>query len=223
LDALLLTFMNPRTVFFDLDGTLIDHFSAIHRSYVHTLPQLGLPEPTLGQVRKAVGGGLEQAMLNFVSPEQLPVALSIYRTYFDQTMLDDVVLLPGSRNLLGELHRRKVTCAVLTNKLGDASRSLCQHLGVTDFLQGIYGAKDTPWLKPDRAFSDHALRALGRDSSTALLVGDSPFDVQAGLNGGFPCWAVTTGTHNKEELIAAGASRVYPDLLELGSALLAEY
>lgn len=214
--------MNLRTVFFDLDGTLIDHFSAIHRSYSHTLPQLGLPAPTLGQVRKAVGGGLEQAMLNFVSSEQLPEALRIYRSYFDRTMLDDVVLLPGSRELLEELHRRGVTCAVLTNKLGDPSRSLCQHLGVTEFLQGIFGAKDTPWLKPDPAFSDHALRTLGHDSSTALLVGDSPFDVQAGINGGFPCWAVTTGTHTQEELVAVGASRVYPDLLALGSALLAE-
>jgi len=34
-----------RTVLFDLDGTLIDHFAAIHRSYAHTLPQLACPRP----------------------------------------------------------------------------------------------------------------------------------------------------------------------------------
>ena len=55
--------MRFRTVLFDLDGTLMDHLPAIHRSYVHTLPQLGLPAPTYEQVKRAIGGGLENAML----------------------------------------------------------------------------------------------------------------------------------------------------------------
>ena len=33
------------TILFDLDGTLIDHFAAIHRSHSHTMRQLGLPAP----------------------------------------------------------------------------------------------------------------------------------------------------------------------------------
>ncbi|MCC6883017.1 MAG: HAD hydrolase-like protein, partial [Verrucomicrobiales bacterium] len=79
--------MSFRTALFDLDGTLLDHFSAIHRSYCHTLPQLGLPAPTLQAVRNAVGGGLEQAMLRFIQPGQLTDALRIYRAYFNRTML----------------------------------------------------------------------------------------------------------------------------------------
>jgi phosphoglycolate phosphatase len=51
------------------------------------------------------------------------------------------------------------------------------------------------------------------------MVGDSPFDVQAAHHGGFPCWAVTTGTHDDAQLTAAGADRVFPDLPELHTAL----
>ena len=52
-----------------------------------------------------------------------------------------------------------------------------------------------------------------------MLVGDSPYDVQAAQHGGFACWAVTTGTHDAAQLQAAGASRVFNDLLALAAAL----
>ncbi len=211
--------MRLRTVFLDLDGTLLDHFSVIHRSYVHTLPHLGLPPPTLQHVRDAVGGGLERAMLRFVSPEQLPSALAIYREHFDRTMLDGVSLLPGAKDLLETLASRQITCAVLTNKLGTASRTLCNHLGLSGWLKGVFGAEDTPWLKPDVRFVRHALAELKQTDEGLLMIGDSPFDVQTGLNLGFPCWAVTTGTHSAEQLLAAGADRVYPDLVALRAAL----
>ena len=213
--------MTFRTVLFDLDGTLLDHFSAIHRSYCHTLPQLGLPEPSLGEVRNAVGGGLENAMLKFVRRDQLGEAVRIYRAYFDRTMLDDAVLFPGAQELLQSLGDRGVTCAVLTNKVGTASRALCQHLGIAPLLKGVFGAGDTPWLKPDPALSALVLRDLQAESRSTLLVGDSPFDFQTGLNGGFDCWLVTTGTHTGQELRNEGATRVYSDLFELGSDLLA--
>ena len=50
------------------------------------------------------------------------------------------------------------------------------------------------------------------------MVGDSPWDVQAAHNAGFPCFAVTTGTHTHEELSAAGADGVYPSLSAIGAA-----
>lgn len=214
--------MHLRTAFFDLDGTLVDHFAAIHRSYVHTLPQLGLPAPTLAQVRDAVGGGLERAMLRFVSPELLTAALAIYRPYFERTMLDDVVLLPGAREALELLAARGIACAVLTNKVGPASRRICQHLGITPWLKGIFGAQDTPWLKPDIRLVKHVLAEMKLPADGLLMIGDSPFDVQTGILSNFPCWAVTTGTHNSDQLNAAGAARVFPDMSSLLTALLAE-
>jgi phosphoglycolate phosphatase len=211
--------MQFRTLLFDLDGTLIDHFAAIHRSYSYTLPQLGLPAPTLAQVRNAVGGGLENAMLNFVRPDQVAAAVQIYRPYWNRTMLDDVVALPGALDLLRTLHTRGLTLAIFTNKHAPSSRLIADRLGFTPFLAGNFGAQDTPWLKPDPAFTAHVLTTLHADAATTLLIGDSPFDVQAARNAGFPCWAVTTGTHAAAELQAAGATRVFATLAEVQTAL----
>jgi len=208
-----------QTFLFDLDGTIVDHFKAIHRCYAHTLPQVGLPEPTPQQVRDAIGGGLENALLNFVPPEKLQDTLAIYREYWNRTMLDDVEAMPGALELLRGLHGRGATLAVLTNKVGPSSRLICEKLGFSPYLRAVVGAGDTPWLKPDRRLSLHTLELLGAPASTALLVGDSPFDVDAAHNGGFPCWVVTTGTHSLEELREARADEVFADLPGIGLRL----
>ena len=212
--------MRFRTVLFDLDGTLLDHLPAIHRSYAHTLPQLGLPAPTYDQVKRAIGGGLENAMLKFVPEARLPEALAIYRPFWDATMLAGADPMPGAMALLERLTAAGVTCAVFTNKHGPSARAVCAHLGFTPFLREVFGAKDTPWLKPEPAFSDHALKHLGAGAATTCLVGDSPWDVQAAHNAGFPCFAVTTGTHTADELRAAGADAVFDNLTALGHAEL---
>lgn len=214
--------MRFQTILFDLDGTLIDHFLAIHACYSYTLPKLGLSAPTLLQVRNAVGGGLENAMLKFVPAARLEEALKIYRAHWEDILLTGVTLNPGALELLTTLNQKGVTCAVLTNKLGHSSRAICDHLQITPWLKAVFGAKDTPWLKPERAFADHALQAIGAKAETAMLVGDSPYDVLGAHNAGFPCWAVTTGTHDAAQLTEAGADRIFADLPALQAALLSE-
>jgi len=208
-----------RTVLLDLDGTLVDAFTTIHRCYVHTLPQFGRPAPTLAEVRAAVGGGLAQAMARFLPPEHVPAAMAVHLAYSQKILLEDVTLLPGALNLVQTLHARGLRAAVFTNKHGDSSRRICAHLGLTPFLAGIYGAGDTPWLKPQPEFAAHVFSRLEADPASTLLIGDSPFDAQAARNGGFTCWAVTTGTHDAGELMAAKVDRVFADLNALAQAL----
>jgi phosphoglycolate phosphatase len=207
------------TVLFDLDGTLIDHFKAIHRSHSHTMSQLGLVPPTFEQVRAAVGGGLEHAIARLAGPDRVAAALPIYRAYWDATMLDDVVLLPSAREILTALRARGIKTAVFTNKLGSSSRAVCEHLGIATLLDANFGAKDTPWVKPQPEFAAYALQQLGASANSTLLVGDSPYDVAAAKAAGFPCWVVTTGTHNAAELAEAKADRVFDGLAEVGVAL----
>ncbi len=208
-----------RTILFDLDGTLVDAFTTIHRSYVHTLPQLGRPAPTMAEVRRAVGGGIVNAMAHFLPPELIPRAIAIHNAYTETILLEDVRLLPGAADLLRSLHARGVKLAVFTNKRAGNARQICAHLGMTPSVEGVFGAGDTPWLKPQREFTAHVLAQLGADAATTLLVGDSPFDVATAKNAGFPCWCVTTGTHDEAALRAAGADEVFANLTALGARL----
>jgi phosphoglycolate phosphatase len=182
------------------------------------MAQFGLPPPTMEQVHRAIGGGLEVAIERLFGPahaSRVGEAVPIYRAYWAKHMLHGVALLPGARELLEALKARGARCAVFTNKHGPSARTVCEHLGVSGLLDGIFGALDTPWLKPDREFAEHALTTLGATADTTCLIGDSPWDVAAGQNAGFPCYCVTTGTHTEAELREVGASGVYPDMFVL--------
>ncbi|MFI5335207.1 MAG: HAD family hydrolase [Opitutales bacterium] len=206
-------------VLFDLDGTLIDHFGAIHRCHAFAMRQVGLPEPTPAQVRAAVGGGLEHAIARLAGPDNVATVLPHYLAHWKETMLDDVVPLPGAGDLLTAIRAASGRSAVLTNKRGDAARAVCAHLGLTPLLAGIIGAGDTPWLKPDRALTFQVLAGLGSTPGEACYVGDSPFDIATAREAGLPFYGVTTGTHHETELRAAGAENVFPGLPELQAAL----
>lgn len=210
-----------QTLLLDLDGTLVDAFTTIHRSYVQVLPQFGLPAPTPEAVRRAVGGGLENAMRHFLPEEHIAEAVKRHIAHTNTILLEDAKAMPGARELLQAQHAAGVTLAAFTNKRGDHARKVCAHLGMTPYLRGVYGAKDTPWLKPQPEFAAHVLNALGATAAATLMIGDSPFDVQAAHNGGFPCWCVTTGTHSAEELRAAKADGVFADLFGVQAALAA--
>lgn len=204
--------MRHSTVLFDLDGTLIDHFSAIRRCHTYAMQQLGLPAPTMDQVRAAVGGGMDLAIARLAGKENVAELLPHYLHHWHATNLEDVTVLPGAREILQSLGRIGVACAVFTNKRGYSAREVCDHLALTPLLKGVYGAADTSWLKPDPAFTSHVLAQLNGRAEDTLLVGDSPFDVETARQGGLDFIGVTTGTHTVDELRAAGASRIMPGL-----------
>jgi phosphoglycolate phosphatase len=212
--------MRFATVLFDLDGTLIDHLKAIHRCHARTLRQLGLPEPTMAAVRAAVGAGLETALARLAGPERVAEALPIYSAHWDATMLDDVELMPGARDLLEQLRAAGAACAVLTNKRGPSARAVCEHLSLAPLLAGIFGAGDTPWLKPDPRFVRHVLAELQAAPATTCLVGDSPYDLDTARNASLTFIGVATGTHSVEQLREAGAETVCHSLTEAGAILL---
>lgn len=211
--------MRFSTVFLDLDGTLVDAFTTIHRAYCHVLPSFGLPAPTRDKVLRSVGGGLENALRHFLPEEHIAEGVRRHVAFTDTILLEDVFANPGALDLLRSQHARGVKLAVFTNKRGDHARKICTHLGFDPYLSGIFGAKDTPWVKPQREFAEHAFRTLGVSAAGTMLVGDSPFDVKAAHNGGFPCWCVTTGTHDAAQLTADHADEVFPDLIALRAKL----
>ena len=214
--------MRFRTVLFDLDGTLIDQFNAIYRCHVYAMRKLGLPEPTFAQVRNAVGGGLDTAIARLAGEEHVAALLPLFTEHWDATNLQDAKLLPGATELLVALNSAGIRCAVLTNKRAAAARQVCAYLQLTPLLAGVFGAQDTPWIKPDARFTQHALTALGSEAHTTCLVGDSPYDLAAAQNAGLEFFGVTTGTHNEAELRAAGAREVHPSLEALTPLLIAK-
>ena len=204
-----------RAILFDLDGTLIDQFTAIHRAYARAMEALGLEPADYATVRAAVGCSADMTMKNLVGPDLAPRGLEIYPPIFEAVMLEGLYAMPGSMEVLEALRERGEKTAIFTNKVGRHARAACDHLGFTPLVEQVLGVKDTLWRKPDAEFTHHALELLDASAEESLLVGDSPFDFDSAANVGMDCRLVTTGTHSAKQLEHLGALSIHEDLFSL--------
>jgi phosphoglycolate phosphatase len=212
--------MHPYThVYFDLDGTLIDHFDAIHRSFSHAAEQMGLPKPSFEKVVATVGGSVP-ITASRLFPEADPTVIGThFEAHFDTIMFETVALNEGTEWLLNRLHDQGTQCIVFTNKRGDKARKICEYLKLNRWLTGVVGTGDTPHRKPERAFSEHALSSYKATPATSCLIGDSPFDEQAAKAVGMDCFLVATGSHTRSELEQHTSSPVFDNLHLLGQSV----
>lgn len=206
-----------RTVLFDLDGTLIDHFEAIRTGINHAARELGLPEHSLEAVHSAVGGAIKLSLSRLLGEEHVDAALPYFYEAFEAVYLEQVSVIPGAAWLVGELHQRGLQLAVLTNKDQRFAKPLLESVGLATYLDGIFGTIDDGLRKPQRAFTERALRALDADSASTVLIGDSPFDGQTAAEAGIPVYLMATGSHCLEALEAeVQADGYFSDPYELG-------
>ncbi|GHB89707.1 HAD family hydrolase [Cerasicoccus arenae] len=203
-----------KTVLFDLDGTLIDHFMCIYRCYRYAQEKMGLAPVSYEKVRSTVGGSVRITMGHLMGVENAERGEALFREHFNEIMLEDLHALPGAKWLLQQLQARGVRTAVFTNKHGIGARKIMAHLGFDKYLDEVIGTYDTPWRKPDPEFTQYALETMKADAESTIMVGDSPFDILAGQVGGIRSYVVATGSHSVEELEAIDppADGVYRDL-----------
>lgn len=207
-------------ILFDLDGTLIDHFSAIHRSVAYAQRQLGLPESDYATVRSTVGGSVPITLAKLCGKQQVEDAIPHFREHFAEIMYEDVDTIPGSDWLLRELKSKGYKLAVFTNKYETHAEAVLKHLGLAEHLEAIIGTgHGQGYRKPDPRFTMEALERMNCASEEAVMVGDSPYDYAAAGAGCLPCYLVATGSHSAEQLAEeTSASDIYKDLHELGKA-----
>ncbi|MDC3132313.1 HAD family hydrolase [Opitutae bacterium] len=205
-----------KTILFDLDGTLIDQFSAIHKSVNHVQRQLGLKESTYINVKKAVGGSVGLTLKRLFNDAELETTLPIFKEHFEKVMMDEVFVLPGILELLDTLKADHIQMAVLTNKIGSHARSTLKHLKIDCFFDCTLGAEDTPYRKPSPQFTEHILNSLNANISETCLIGDSPFDWETGVSVNMPVYLVATGTHSVSDLKRdTNSDFIYSDIYAL--------
>jgi phosphoglycolate phosphatase len=100
---------------------------------------------------------------------------------------------------LGDLVRRGIYLAVVSNKTGRFLRAEADHLGWSDMFGALVGAGDCPNDKPAREPVEFALAPTGRGPDGSVwFVGDTDIDMECAVGSG--CWPVLL----REDRPAAG-------------------
>ena len=127
---------------------------------------------------------------------------------------EDIKILDGVADLLNTLEQNTFLLGLVTGNLEKIARAKLEKIGLSHFFKfGGYGSDHTRRAELVRIAVKRAQEQFGLDAARPLFhVGDAPQDMQAAREaGGIPI-GVTTGIFSAEELDAAGAGRVFPDL-----------
>jgi HAD superfamily hydrolase (TIGR01549 family) len=202
-------------VLFDIDGTLIDstyhHAVAWHRAFRAE----GVPVP-IWKVHRTIGMGGDKLVAH-VTSEQVEEEKgdSLRDTWKEMyaEILAEVAPLAGATELVKKLHGQGYAIALPSSGDREFAEKHIEDLDITDEVALLTTSDDAEESKPESDILTVTLRELGAERG--VMVGDTPYDVEAAKGIGLECIGVLTGGFSKAELEGAGASLVVESLEDL--------
>ena len=213
----------PLALIFDLDGTLIDTVYAHIFAWQRALAEADLPIDGW-RIHRRIGmsGGLfARAVAREVGRELSPDETEeVQRRHGEifRELLPERRPLPGAKELLAELRRRGVVHGIATSGNRPEIDASLEALGVGGETVVIDRGK-VARAKPAPDLFLACQEALGVEADECYVVGDAVWDLLAARRARMLSIGLLSGGYGVDELLAAGAYRVYQDTEELRGSL----
>ena len=194
-----------QSILFDLDGTLTDSGEGIMKSTIYTLTHYGIEAPPEAQLRTVVGPPLTESFARFGVPEdKLTEAVEIYRSRYIPICRFENHPYPGIEILLENLQRNGHKLYIATSKPEWMSIEILEHFGLAKYFDIICGAATDFSRNTKEAVIAHLLSQC-EEQDSAVMVGDTAYDVIGAKAHGIPCIGVSWGYGCIKEMEEAGA------------------
>ncbi|HLI07868.1 MAG TPA: HAD family hydrolase [Ktedonobacteraceae bacterium] len=207
---------NIRGVILDVDGTLIDSNDALARAWVEAMAQYGHFVP-YEQIRWLIGEGGDKLMpqtlgLSAQSSEGKMIA---YRrqAVFNQLYIPTLQAFPDVRELVERMHAGGLKVVVGSPAKQDEVEAELRIANIEDLIDTIVSDSDVERSKPSPSIVDVALEKLGLPPDEVVMIGDTPYDIEAAARANVSTIALRTGGWTDKEL--AGAIAIYNDPADL--------
>jgi phosphoglycolate phosphatase len=197
------------TLFFDLDGTLIDSAVGITRCVAHALEQLGEPVPDDAALRRWIGPPLRDSFGPILGDAaRTEAAVQHYRDRFETHGWAEHEVYAGIGEAVLALSAAGHRLAVVTAKNEPHARKIIAHLPFGHVFEEIIGATPCGRLSHKPELIAEALQRLGLSPEGAWMIGDRHMDIDGANHHGMASVGVLWGFGGEAELRAAGATRL---------------
>lgn len=207
---------------FDLDGTLVDSATDLHRAMNMSLNALQLPTVTEAQVRVWVGKGTAlfcQSTLQYltgkVDPAQQQQLLETFLKIYNADPCVETQPFDGILEFLEWGLAQKKTMICVTNKPEAPARAIVDHLGMTHYFADVIGGDRFEERKPHPRQLLHCVEQYAQSKDQVLMIGDSSNDVEAARRAGIDCVVVSYGYNHGENILDCQPQQVVDNLCEL--------
>ena len=204
---------------FDLDGTLVDSVYQHVLAWREALEAAGI-ELSVWRIHRRIGrsGGLFINALARETGRELSAddaqRLQDGHTRAFRQIIGQVRPLPGSRDLLARLDQLGIPWIIATSGARENAAATLGTLGMPEDTPMVT-RDEVPFAKPDPHLFLTAAARLEVDIESAIVVGDSVWDMLAAQRARALGVGLLSGGYGREELERAGAFRVYEDPADL--------
>ena len=203
-------------IVYDFDGTLVDTLIDIVDAVNLSLKELELRALSRETICKYVGKGVERLMdqsINGTGFTDLSLAVELFRKYYSENLMNHTRFYPFGREILD--HFRDKRQAICSNKPVDFVRRILESLDSLDLFDAILGGDSLNSKKPDPEGLFHLLDCFQCPPEQAVLIGDSPVDIETGKRAGVSTCVVSFGFGNPSEIALAEPDYSIDHLSEL--------
>ncbi len=132
---------------------------------------------------------------------------------FKRDFLPHLEPTPGASALLEWLRDDRKTLVIASSANDDELDSLLEIAGASKLIEAATSSDDAERSKPDPDIVAVAIRRTGAPAGEVIMVGDTPYDVEAALRAGIDIIGVRCGGWSDKDL--HGAIAVYADPADL--------
>jgi HAD superfamily hydrolase (TIGR01509 family) len=212
-----------KALIFDLDGTLIDTVYAHVFAWQRALAEAGMPIDGW-RIHRRIGmsGGLFARAVAREAGRALTdaEAESIQKRHgaLFRELLPEPRPLPGARELLAFLREQAIPHGIATSGRRPEIDASLEALGVPRDMV-VVERGDVLRAKPEPDLFLACQERLGVAVGDCYVVGDAVWDLLAARRAGMLSVGLLTGGYGEDELLAAGAFRVYRGADELMASI----
>lgn len=197
----------PRSalVLLDIDGTLVDSTYHHALAWQRAFRRHDLDFP-FWRIHRSVGMGgdkLVGAVGGDEVEERLGDALRAAWEEEFEPLSEEVRPLPGAQDLLRDLADRAIPAALASSGERRFAEKAMQQLGAESLVEALTSSADAQESKPQPDLLAVTLEEV--PARRAVLVGDTPYDIEAASRAGLACVAVRSGGFADTELAEADA------------------
>ena len=215
-----------KAVIFDLDGTILNTITTITHFVNQTLQKHNILPITEDECKTFIGDGarklIERSLdsKSVFDEETLDKILPEYNSAYDENPFHLTEKYEGIEPLLLELKSRGIKLGVISNKPHPTTVSAISHF-YPNLFHAVVGGKDGVPLKPSEEAGEAMLRELGVSAGEVIYVGDSGVDMLFGKAfGAAHTLGAGWGFRSEEELLSAGADRVFDNAMTMKKFIL---
>ena len=209
----------PEAAILDVDGTLVDTNYHHALCWYRAFREQDVVVP-MWRLHRHVGMGGDKyvaAVAGDDVEERLGGGLrDRWEELFDEA-IDEVIPFDGARDFIVDLKERGLTVVLASSSIEAHLDHFLDLLEVRDVADAWTMKDDVESSKPDPDLVATALEQAG--TRDAVMVGDTPWDVESAKRAGIETICVLTGGFGETELRAAGAASVFDSVAELRRAL----